>query len=56
MSGTNTAGDIKVAVHPAGTGYASGGEDGYVRVHHFDKPYFDFMYEVEKMAQRNAQQ
>ncbi|KAL7273020.1 translation initiation factor eIF3 subunit [Rhizina undulata] len=38
-----------VAVHPQGTGYASGGEDGYVRVHHFDKPYFDFMYEVEKM-------
>ncbi|OGM43912.1 eukaryotic translation initiation factor 3 subunit I [Aspergillus bombycis] len=37
-----------VAVHPAGTAYASGGEDGYVRVHHFDKPYFDFMYEVER--------
>ncbi|KAL1958936.1 hypothetical protein VTO42DRAFT_3489 [Malbranchea cinnamomea] len=41
-----------VAVHPAGTGYASGGEDGYVRVHHFDKPYFDFMYEVEREAAR----
>lgn len=37
-----------VAVHPKGTGYCSGGEDGYVRVHHFDKPYFDFMYEVER--------
>ncbi|KAL1979858.1 hypothetical protein VTN96DRAFT_5038 [Rasamsonia emersonii] len=37
-----------IAVHPAGTAYASGGEDGYVRVHHFDKPYFDFMYEVER--------
>jgi translation initiation factor 3 subunit I len=37
-----------IAVHPAGNGYASGGEDGYVRVHHFDKPYFDFMYEVER--------
>ncbi|KAF2742363.1 eukaryotic translation initiation factor-like protein 3 subunit [Sporormia fimetaria CBS 119925] len=37
-----------VAVHPDGTGYCSGGEDGYVRVHHFDKPYFDFMYEVER--------
>ncbi|KAB8204418.1 WD40 repeat protein [Aspergillus parasiticus SU-1] len=37
-----------VAVHPNGTAYASGGEDGYVRVHHFDKPYFDFMYEVER--------
>ncbi|CRG88217.1 Eukaryotic translation initiation factor 3 subunit I [Talaromyces islandicus] len=37
-----------IAVHPAGTAYASGGEDGYVRVHHFDKSYFDFMYEVER--------
>jgi translation initiation factor 3 subunit I len=37
-----------IAVHPLGTGYASGGEDGYVRVHHFDKGYFDFMYEVER--------
>ncbi|KDB36155.1 eukaryotic translation initiation factor 3 subunit I [Trichophyton rubrum D6] len=37
-----------IAVHPAGVGYASGGEDGYVRVHHFDKSYFDFMYEVER--------
>ncbi|KAG0640644.1 WD40-repeat-containing domain protein [Tuber brumale] len=38
-----------IAAHPQGAGYASGGEDGYVRVHHFDKPYFDFAYEVEKM-------
>lgn len=37
-----------VAVHPKGTSYCSGGEDGYVRVHHFDKPYFDFLYEVER--------
>jgi translation initiation factor 3 subunit I len=37
-----------IAAHPAGTAYASGGEDGYVRVHHFDKSYFDFMYEVER--------
>ncbi|OJJ48624.1 hypothetical protein ASPZODRAFT_2124666 [Penicilliopsis zonata CBS 506.65] len=37
-----------IDVHPAGTAYASGGEDGYVRIHHFDKPYFDFMYEVER--------
>lgn len=41
-----------IAVHPAGTAYASGGEDGYVRVHHFDKPYFDFMYEVEREQMR----
>ena len=37
-----------IAVDPMGRGYASGAEDGYVRVHHFDKGYFDFMYEVEK--------
>ncbi|KAJ5624163.1 translation initiation factor eIF3 subunit [Penicillium lagena] len=41
-----------IDVHPAGTAYASGGEDGYVRVHHFDKPYFDFMYEVEREQMR----
>lgn len=29
-----------IAVHPAGTTYASGGEDGFVRVHHFDESYF----------------
>ena len=39
-----------------GRGYASGGEDGYVRVHHFDKSYFDFLYEVEREAQRKAQE
>ena len=30
----------RIAVHPAGTGYASGGEDGFVRVHYFDESYF----------------
>ncbi|KAM6494471.1 WD40-repeat-containing domain protein [Amanita muscaria] len=29
-----------IAVHPAGISYASGGEDGFVRVHHFDDSYF----------------
>ncbi|KAK4194580.1 putative eukaryotic translation initiation factor 3 [Triangularia verruculosa] len=37
-----------VAADPTGKGYASGGEDGYVRVHLFDKGYFDFNYEVER--------
>lgn len=37
-----------VAVDPTGKGYCSGGEDGYVRVHHFDRSYFDFGYEVER--------
>ncbi|KAI8907160.1 WD40-repeat-containing domain protein [Gorgonomyces haynaldii] len=36
-----------IAFHPLGTGYASGGEDGYVRVHHFDPDYFEFKFPVE---------
>ena len=42
-----------VAVDPTGKCYCSGGEDGYVRVHHFDPPYFDFKFEVER--ERDAQ-
>ena len=34
-----------VAFHPDGTGYASGGEDGYVRIHTFDPAYYEFMFE-----------
>lgn len=30
----------RIAVHPKGLSYASGGEDGFVRVHHFDDSYF----------------
>ena len=37
-----------IAAHPEGTAYASGGEDGYVRLHHFDKSYFDFEYDAER--------
>ncbi len=40
-----------VAADPTGKGYASGGEDGYVRVHAFDKGYYDFLYEVERERQ-----
>lgn len=29
-----------VAFHPSGSGFATGGEDGYVRIHHFDMDYF----------------
>jgi translation initiation factor 3 subunit I len=29
-----------IAVSPSGSCYASGGEDGFVRVHHFDDSYF----------------
>ncbi|KAI8372249.1 WD40-repeat-containing domain protein [Choanephora cucurbitarum] len=35
-----------IAVHPDGTSYSSGGEDGYVRVHHFDPEYFTFKLEI----------
>ncbi|KAJ2991649.1 Eukaryotic translation initiation factor 3 subunit I [Globomyces sp. JEL0801] len=37
-----------LAFHPSGTGYASGGEDGFVRVHHFDDNYFKFRFPEEK--------
>lgn len=30
-----------VAFHPEGTGFSSGGEDGFVRLHHFDPDYFN---------------
>ena len=36
-----------LSFHPDGIGYASGGEDGYVRVHHFDSDYFQFKYPEE---------
>ncbi|CAO3613513.1 unnamed protein product [Cunninghamella blakesleeana] len=35
-----------IAVHPDGKSYSSGGEDGYVRVHHFDPDYFSFKMEA----------
>lgn len=37
-----------VAVHPDGSGYSSGGEDGFIRVHTFDNSYFEFYYDVER--------
>ncbi|KKA29507.1 hypothetical protein TD95_001585 [Thielaviopsis punctulata] len=45
-----------VAADPTGKSYASGGEDGYVRIHHFDKGYFDFLYEVERERLNKQQQ
>jgi len=41
-----------VAADPKGKTYASGGEDGYVRVHHFDQGYYDFTYEVERQMEK----
>lgn len=34
-----------VQFHPDGQGYASGGEDGYVRLHTFDSSYYEFEFE-----------
>lgn len=31
---------FSIAIHPSSKCYASGGEDGFVRVHHFDESYF----------------
>lgn len=36
-----------ISVDPKGKSYATGGEDGYVRLHHFDKQYYDFYYDIE---------
>lgn len=33
--------DFIVAINPNGRNYASGAEDGYVRLHFFDKSYLD---------------
>jgi translation initiation factor 3 subunit I len=37
-----------LAFHPRGIGYASGSEDGYIRLYHFDENYFKFQYSEEK--------
>ncbi|CAI5758921.1 unnamed protein product [Candida verbasci] len=43
-----------VAVHPNGAGYASGGEDGFIRVHEFEKSYFDFLFDAERSEKAAA--
>ncbi|EER31895.1 eukaryotic translation initiation factor 3 39 kDa subunit [Candida tropicalis MYA-3404] len=43
-----------VAVHPDGTGYSSGGEDGFIRVHTFDKSYHDFLFDAERTERATA--
>mmetsp|Transcript_6794 Transcript_6794/g.6706 ORF Transcript_6794/g.6706 Transcript_6794/m.6706 type:complete len:350 (+) Transcript_6794:3282-4331(+) len=43
-----------IAVHPDGTGYASGGEDGFIRLHYFDKSYFDFEFDTERAERAMA--
>jgi len=34
-----------LAFHPDGQSYASGGEDGYVRINHFDNDYHEFKFD-----------
>lgn len=43
-----------IAVHPDGSGYSSGGEDGFIRVHAFDKLYFEFLYDAERTERSKA--
>jgi translation initiation factor 3 subunit I len=40
-----------LAIHPNGTSYASGAEDGYVRLHFFDKSYLDMKDPVPESLQ-----
>ncbi|XP_073961444.1 eukaryotic translation initiation factor 3 subunit I-like [Choristoneura fumiferana] len=37
-----------LAFHPDGRSYASGGEDGYVRVQSFDQSYFDYTFDYNR--------
>ncbi|KAI5955664.1 TIF34 [Candida jiufengensis] len=43
-----------IAVHPDGTGYSSGGEDGFIRVHTFDKSYNEFLFDAERNEKATA--
>ncbi|KAI9342885.1 WD40-repeat-containing domain protein [Obelidium mucronatum] len=36
-----------LAFHPNGRSFSSGGEDGFIRIHHLDDDYFDFKYDEE---------
>jgi len=38
-----------IALHPDGIGFTSGSEDGYIRIHHFDKEYFALHNEFDDL-------
>ena len=38
-----------IALHPDGTGFTSGSEDGFIRVHVFDKDYFTTHQEFDDL-------
>eukprot|EP00842_Homolaphlyctis_polyrhiza_P000326 jgi/Hompol1/1294/HPOL_005550-RA len=44
-----------LAFHPNGKSYASGGEDGFIRVHFFDDDYFEFKYPEELAEEVDAE-
>lgn len=44
-----------VAVHPDDLGYVSGGEDGFIRVHYYDKSYYDFEFDAERTDRVTSQ-
>ena len=37
-----------LAFHPSGYGFASGSEDGFIRLHFFDPDYYEFKYNEEQ--------
>jgi hypothetical protein len=43
--------NLIVAINPNGRNYASGAEDGYVRLHFFDKSYLDMKDPVPEAAE-----
>ncbi len=43
-----------LAFHPDGTSFVSGGEDGYIRLHHFDMDYFTKDKKAEDELERLA--
>ena len=39
-----------LAIHPDGLSYVSGGEDGYIRLHHFDEEYLAIKDESDNLS------
>jgi translation initiation factor 3 subunit I len=44
-----------LAIHPDGLSYISGGEDGYIRLHHFDEEYLKIKDESDSLADTASQ-
>ena len=44
-----------LAIHPDGLSYVSGGEDGYIRLHHFDQEYLSLSDEADSLSDRANQ-